>query len=58
VIGETRVNCVELPVEERDKIVCAYPEETCEETSVASEAADSGISIEIAIYAMLIVTPL
>jgi hypothetical protein len=58
VIGETRVNCVELPVEERDKIVCAYPEETCEQTSVPSEIGDSGISVEIALYAMLIVTPL
>jgi hypothetical protein len=60
VIGETRVNCVDLPPEERDKIICLYPEETCEQTTVRSEFGDNNASIspEIAIYAMLICTPL
>ena len=60
VIGETRVNCVDLPPEERDKIICLYPEEECEQTSVASEFGghDASISPELAVYAMLICTPL
>lgn len=60
VIGETRVNCVDLPPSERDQIICLYPQETCEMTSVASEFGpyDFAISPEIAINAMLIVTPL
>jgi hypothetical protein len=60
VIGETRVNCVDLPPEERDKIICLYPEEECEMTTVASEFGDNNASIspEIAVYAMLICTPL
>lgn len=60
VIGETRVNCVDLPPEERDQLICLYPEETCETTSVGTEFGgyDVSLSPEIAIYAMLIVTPL
>ena len=60
VIGETRINCVDLPPEERDKIICLYPEEICEQTTVKSEFGDSNASIspELAVYAMLICTPL
>ena len=62
VIGETRVNCVDLPPSERDKIICLYPEELCEQTTLPNEfgTADgsAAISPEIAIYAMLIVVPL
>ena len=54
------MNCVDLPPEERDKIICLYPEEECEQTSVASEFGDhdASISPELAVYAMLICTPL
>jgi hypothetical protein len=36
VIGETRSNCVDLQPSERDKMLCLYPEETCEKTTVGS----------------------
>jgi hypothetical protein len=54
------MNCVDLPPEERDKIICLYPEEECEQTSVASEFGEynASISPELAVYAMLICTPL
>ena len=32
VIGETRLNCVDLPPNERDQIICLYPSEQCEVT--------------------------
>jgi hypothetical protein len=54
------VNCVDLPPSERDKIICLYPDEVCEQTSVANEFGehDASISPELAVYAMLICTPL
>jgi hypothetical protein len=60
VIGETRPNCVDLPPEERDQIICLYPEEQCEMTTAPSEFGtyDASLSPEIAIYALLICTPL
>ena len=42
VIGETRSNCVDLPPSQRDQIICLYPEETCEVTSVESAIGVSG----------------
>ena len=29
-IGDDRANCIDLKPEERDKIICLYPEEQCE----------------------------
>lgn len=56
------MNCVDLPPAERDKIICLYPEETCEQTSLPNEfgSTDGTVAVvpEIAIYAMLIATPL
>ena len=59
-IGETRTNCVDLDPSERDKIICLYPEEECEKTTVPSEYGheDAAVSPEIAVYALLICTPL
>lgn len=49
-----------MPPSERDKMICLYPEETCEKTSVGSQFGngDASVSPEIAVYAMLILTPL
>lgn len=42
VLGESRSNCVNLPQSERDQILCLYPEEQCETTSVESAIGDPG----------------
>ena len=35
-MGDDRPDCIELDPQDRDRLVCLYPEETCEATSVES----------------------
>ena len=35
-MGDDRPDCIGLEPEERDQLVCLYPEETCEATSVSN----------------------
>lgn len=69
-LGDDRPDCIDIQKpEERDKIVCLYPEntdmgETCETTSVAGQmvlgdpANNYVFSPTIAIYAILLANPL
>ena len=33
-MGDDRPDCIELDPQDRDQLVCLYPEDTCEATSV------------------------
>jgi len=35
-IGDDRKDCIGLAPEDRDQLVCLYPEETCESTTVSN----------------------
>lgn len=64
-LGDDRPNCIELKPEERDQIICLYPDDECETSSVAQEVTiefEGGGSFVLApaqiILAILVANPL
>ena len=50
-LGDDRPNCIDLKPSDRDQIICLYPDEECETTSVAGQITidtESGNSFKIA----------
>jgi len=69
ILGDDRPQCVDLKPSERDQIVCLYPNDQCERTSVAGEVAlserkvnklpvDTAFAPALGIIAMLLANPI